>query len=177
MKLELNTEICPIIIPDTYNYGWQHEEIVDWDWFKELMIDKAKNSIEEVFNDLGIPYKDLEMGKFGSPREYNFYTDWIEFSLEVEDNYIETIKRNVQNDEENFFRYVTEKFGSHDGFISFYPYTKEKFYTGEKNDYIFSMWVMYRMNEEYDVNKYHKDYMEEVWEYATGNGYVNFTED
>ena len=83
----------------------------------------------------------------------------------------------MRNDEENFFRYVTNKFGSHDGFISWYPYTKEKFYVSEKNDYIFSMWVMYRMNEEYDLDKYHKDYMEEVWEYAEGNGYVDFTED
>ena len=177
MKLELNTEICPIIIPDTYGYGWQYENIPDWDFFTGMMVWKAKEFIEYILNDLGIPYRNLEMGNFRSPREYNFYTDWIDFSLETEDDYIETIKRNVQNDEENFFRFVTENFGTHEGFISFYPYEKEKFYESEKNDYIFSMWVMYRMNEENNIDEYRRDYMMEVWEYATGNGYVEFEED
>ena len=177
MRLELNTDICSIIIPDTYGYGWQYENIVDWDYFKKLMVDKAKENIEYVLNDLGIPYSNLEMGEFYSPREYNFKKDGIEFDIDIPDDYIEIIKGNVKRDENNFFEFANKNFGSYDGFFSFYPYEKEKFYISEKNDYIFSMWVIYRMNEEYDIDKYHKDYMEEVWEYAIGNGYVDFTED
>ena len=176
MTLELNTDICPIIIPDTYGYGWQYENIPDWGHFKEMMIWKAEENIKYVLDDLGIPYSNFEMGKFYSPKEYNFRTDGIEFKIDVPDDYIKIIKGNVQRDEVNFFRFAKDNFGSHDGFMSFYPYKKEKFYDSEKNDYILSMWIMYRMNEEFDIKEYRRDYMYEVWEYATGNGYVEFEE-
>lgn len=178
MKVELNTDICPIVIPDTYGTEFCHMVENDmWDDFKKLMIDKAEEAITYALNDLGIPYRELKMGKFRSPRFYNYSTDWIEFELEMPDDYVETIKANVRNDEDNFFRFAKEKFGSYDGFCSFYPYEKEEFYESEKTEYIISMWIMYRMNEENDIIAYQREYLDDVEEYANGNGYFIDEED
>ena len=177
MIVVLNTDICPIVIPDTYGTGFSYYAMEGmWEDFKQLMVDKAKDAIVYVLDDLDIPYTKIIMGGFHSPREYNFSTDWIEFELEMLDNYVETIKANVRNDEESFFRFAKERFGSYDGFISFYPYKKEEFYESEDTSFIVSMWIMYRMNEENDIEAYQQEYIDDVNEYAWANGYME-TED
>lgn len=178
MIVSLSTDICPIVIPDTYGTEFCYMVEGDmWDDFKKLMVDKAKDAIVYVLDDLDIPYTKIIMGGFHSPREYNFTTDWIEFELEMPDDYVETIKANVRNDEESFFRFAKERFGSYDGFISFYPYEKEEFYESEDVDYIVSMWIMYRMNEENDIEDYQQAYLYDVEDYASGNGYFIYEED
>ena len=178
MIVSLTTEICPIVVPDTYGTGFSYYAMEGmWEDFKQLMVDKAKDAIVYALDDLGIPYTKIIMGGFHSPREYNFTTDWIEFELEMPDDYVETIKANVRNDEESFFRFAKERFGSYDGFISFYPYKKEDFYESEDTDYIVSMWIMYRMNEENDIEAYQREYLDDVEEYANGNGYMRDYED
>ena len=175
MIVSLTTEICPIVVPDTYGTNFCYKVDDDmWDDFKKLMISKAEDKITEILNDLSIPYTKIIMGGFHSPRQYNFTTDWIEFELEMPDDYVEIIKANVRNDEESFFRFAKERFGSYDGFISFYPYTKEKFYESEDTDYILSMWIIYKMDKEYNIQDYQNKYLDEVWEYANGNGYTNY---
>ena len=178
MIVVLNTDICPIVIPDTYGTGFSYYAMEGmWEDFKQLMVDKAKDAIVYALDDLGIPYTKIIMGGFHSPREYNFSTDWIEFELEMLDNYVETIKANVRNDEESFFRFAKERFGSCDGFISFYPYKKEEFYESEDTSFIVSMWIMYRMNEENDIEAYQQAYIDDVNEYAWGNGYMEMEDD
>ena len=179
MLVSLSTDICPIVIPDTYGSGFQYEVADDmWDDFKQLMIDKAKDAIEYALDDIGIPYRKLEMGKFNSPREYNFTTDWIDFSIEVPDDYIQTIRWNVRRDENAFFKFARKNFGSYDGFISSYPYYKDEFYDVEgKDEYILAMWIMYRMDNENDIEMYQNAYIDDVYEYANGNGYMEYEED
>lgn len=174
MMVSLNTDICPIIIPDTYGTGFRNE-IMDemWERFKKAMVDKAEDAIVYALDDLGIPYSDINMGTLHSPRYYNFFTDYIEFELEMPDDYVEIIKANVRNDEEAFFRFAKERFGSYDGFISFYPYTKTDFYNSEDTDYIISMWIMYRMDNENDIECYRQEYLDDVWEYASQNGMID----
>lgn len=179
MIVSLSTDICPIVIPDTYgttDWCWEVSEEM-WEPFKQLLVDKAKDAIVYALDDLGIPYTKIIMGGFHSPREYNFTTDWIEFELEMSDDYVETIKANVRNDEELFFRFAKERFGSYDGFISFYPYKKEEFYESEDTSFIVSMWIMYRMNEENDIEAYQQAYIDDVNEYAWGNGYMEMEDD
>lgn len=178
MLVSLNTNICPIVIPDTYgatDWTWEVSEEM-WEDFKKLLVDKAKGAITYALDDLGIPYTKIIMGGFHSPKQYNFSTDWIEFELEMPDDYVATIKANVRNDEDGFFRFAKKNFGSYDGFISFYPYEKEDFYESEDADYIVSMWIMYRMNEENDIEAYQREYIDDVNEYAWANGYME-TED
>jgi len=179
MIVSLNTDICPIVIPDTYgatDWCWEVSEEM-WEPFKQLLVEKAKDAIVYALDDLDIPYTKIIMGGFHSPREYNFTTDWIEFELKMPDDYVETIKANVRNDEESFFRFAKERFGSYDGFISFYPYKKEEFYESEDTSFIVSMWIMYRMNEENDIEAYQQSYLYDVEDYASGNGYFIDEED
>lgn len=179
MLVSLSTDICPIVIPDTYgatDWTWEVSEEM-WEPFKQLLVDKAKGAITYALDDLGIPYTEIIMGGFHSPREYNFGTDWIEFELEMPDDYVEIIKANVRNDEDGFFRFAKEQFGSYDGFISFYPYEKEEFYESEDTSFVVSMWIMYRMNEENDIEAYQREYIDDVDEYARGNGYMEDYED
>ena len=178
MKLKLNTDILPIVIPDTYGTEFCYMVADDmWDDFKKLMVDKAEEAIRYALDDLGTPYTNLTMGEFKSPRQYNFYTDWIEFEVDICDDYVPTIKIAVRDNEEDFFRFAKKNFGSYDGFISFYPYEKEDFYESEKANYIFSMWVMYRMSQENDIEAYQRAYLEDVEEYASGNGYFDCEEE
>lgn len=179
MLVSLNTDICPIVIPDTYgatDWCWEVSEEM-WEDFKKLLVDKAKDAIVYVLDDLGIPYTAINMGGFHSPKEYNHTTDWIEFELEMPDDYVETIKANVRNDEESFFRFAKNYFGSYDGFISFYPYKKEKFYKSEDVSYIVSMWIMYRMDNENNILGYQREFIDDVDEYARSNGYMEDDED
>lgn len=179
MKIKLNTNICPIIIPDTYGSGIQYQNVVDWDDLKELMIKMAEPSIEYALQEIEMDYRTLTMGKFGSPQFYNYITDWIEFELDVEDDLIENIRKTVRNEEEQFFKYAEETFGSHPGFISFFPTEKEKFYNSKDDDYILAMWIMYQLEEKagMDIRAYQNDYLDEVIEYAEGNGYFEYEED
>ena len=73
--------------------------------------------------------------------------------------------------------FTKKHFGSHDGFISFYPYETKDFYKSEDADYIVSMWIMYRMSQENDIEAYQRAYLEDVEEYASGNGYFEDEED
>ena len=178
MLVMINTDVCPIIIPDTYGTDFCHyvsEEM--WDDFKTLMVDKAEEAIRYALDDLGIPYTELIMGGLHSPRQYNFGTDWINFGINIPNDYIYTIKKNVMNDEDGFFRFAKENFGSYDGFVSFYPYEKNEFYESNKAEYILSMWIMYRMSQENDIEAYQREYLEDVEEYANANGYFDYEED
>lgn len=178
MRVVLDTDICPIIISDTYGTDFCHyvsEE--NWKSFKQLMVDKAEEAIRYALDDLGTPYTELIMGSFHSPREYNFMTDWIDFELEICDDYIANIKAAVRDNEDEFFKFAEEEFGSHPGFISFFPYEKERFYESEDTDMILSMWIMYRMSQENDIEAYQRAYLEDVEEYANANGYFEYEEE
>lgn len=176
MKIELNTEICPIIIPDTYSTGFQYEiNKTMWDEFIKLMITEAHDAIKYVLDYIvELPYKSFSMGEFHSPKEYNFITDWIDFYIEIPDDYIDFIKDFIKaNVNDDFFEFAKKNFGTHDGFISFYPYEKSKFFDSEKYDYIISMWIMWIMNNKIYIEKYREEYLDTVWEYASDNGYVD----
>ena len=181
MKIELTTNLCPIIIPDTYGTRFQYEPIDDWIRFKNLMVNKAEEYIRETLDEIDIPYENLKMGKFNSPTQYNYGTDWIDFELEIPDDYIEDIRENVREYEaKEFFEFAENKFGSYDGFYSFYPYTSKEFYSCKgKDEYILAMWIIWLIkdNDDMDLQEIHHDYLDEVWEYANANGYVLYEED
>lgn len=171
MKLELSTELCPIIIPDTYGSGFQYEcNEGMWDELKQLMIDIAERYLKENLEETDFANATLTMGEFGSPMEYNFITDWINFTLEFDDSLLETIKNTV---DDNFFDYARKRFGSYNGYISFYPYYKEEFMdclaTKRKLEYIVSMYIMWQVDYVMDLDNVESDYLNEVWEYASCN--------
>lgn len=65
MLVMLNTDVCPIVIPDTYGTEFCYYVREDmWEDFKQLMIDKAESAIKYALDDLGIPYKEFSYGRF-----------------------------------------------------------------------------------------------------------------
>ena len=173
MKVELSTDLCPIVIPDTYGSNFQNElnnEEGSFERLKEIMITKAEEYIKDYLKETDFKDAVVVMGSFKSPRFYNFETDWIEFSLEFDDELIQVIKENVNDD---FFKYVKLSFGSHSGFVSFYPYDRDKFYecleTNTKLEYIISMYIMWQIEKDNYIENIRNDYLEDVYDYATAN--------
>lgn len=175
MKLEFNTELLPIVIPDTYGTEFCYEVADDmWEKFKKLMIAKAWAYIKDALDETDFRDAQVIMTEFVSPREYNFRTDSIDFYLEFDDGLIEVMKSKVNDD---FFKYI-KKFGSYDGFISFYPTEKDKFYEaleGKREDKLvlaISMYILWQVEKEVDLDKYEEDYIDDVRDYANANGYM-----
>lgn len=184
MRVDLGTALLPIIIPDTYGSGFQYNVRDDmWEDFKELMIKYAKDYLNDALKETLFKGAKLSNFSFHSPREYNFMTDWINFTMEFDNKVVDEIQRNA-NDE--FFEFIKNKYKSYDGYICFMPNTKEKFFEelGKKVDapgYPFekaiSAWIMYEFEKEFDPQKYQQEYLADVWEYASSNGYEEDDED
>ena len=173
MKVKLSTDLCPIIIPDTYGSNFQNElnnEENSFERLKEIMITKAKEYIIYYLKETDFKDAVVVMGNFKSPRFYNYGTDWIEFSLEFDYELIQVIKENVNDD---FFKYVKSSFGSYSGYVSFYPYKKDKFYecleSNTKLEYIVSMYIMWQIAKDNYIENVHNDYLEDVYDYANSN--------
>lgn len=170
VRIHLNTDICPIIIPDTYGTEFQYKVDEDMrDDFKQLMMDKAYDYIKEALDDIGIPYSNLTVDQFGSPQYYNYSTDWIDFSFDVPSNIVEIMESEIDDD---FFDYTENKFGSHQGFISSMPYTKAKFIKSDDLDRKVAMYVMYKFSQAFDADIYEQEYLDSVYDYASENGYL-----
>lgn len=170
VRIHLNTDICPIIIPDTYGTEFQYEVDEDmWDEFKQLMMDKAYDYIKEALDDIGIPYSNLTVDKFESPQFYNYSTDWIDFSFDVPSNIVEIMESEI---DDTFFDYTENKFGSHPGFISSMPYTKAEFIESDDLDRKVAMYVMYKFSQAFDPDIYEREYLYSVYDDASENGYL-----
>lgn len=174
MTIELDTSRCPIIIPDTYGSGFQHEVAYNmWKYFKRLMINQAKEAIEYALKFTeDFSHALVVMGKFEIPKEYNFETDEINFTLSFDDSVLDKIKEKLDDE---FFDYIKKNFSSYSGFISFYPVEKTKFYNAlEGNgriDLAIAMIVLYQIEKEFKLSNYQEAYLEDVREYASENGY------
>lgn len=133
MKLEMTTNFLRIINPGTYGTllgdflnDIRDEHVDDWlDAMVEHGIKKINEILSEDFFVAEFGECKAENGKMNSPRFYNYENDSIEFDLIIPDETIELIRR-VEYDDE-FFKWTKENYGSHSGFISFFPYTREKF--------------------------------------------------
>lgn len=175
MTIELNTSMCPIVVPDTYGSGFQYKVDDDrWEDFKDLMVDVAKDYISEALTETDFAGAKLTMGKFGSPQYYNYETDWIDFNLEFDERMLKRIKNKACTDTE-FFEY-TAKYDSHDGFMSFYPVKWTEFLEAidgnGRQDLAIAMYIMWQFEKEFNADEYQRDYLEDVDEYAEGNGYM-----
>lgn len=187
MKIEMNTSILPIVVPDTYGTDfWCTIQEYYWDDFKKYMIDHAVDCIKEnlvytIFEDAILTPKGMT-----SPREYNFNTDRVDFFMEFSDDLIEQIKVNINADETEFFNWAKEKYHSYDGFISFMPYEKADYYkaidkpANDKYDYdkerAIAMYIMYQLRE-LKLDKIQDDYLDDCLEYAYQNGMEEYDDE
>ena len=183
MKLEMTTDFLRLIEPGTYGtllgdflYEIRDEHTNDW---LNAMVEHGIDKINEILSEDSIVEKfgvcKAENGKMRSPQFYNYTNDSIEFDLIVTDEMIETIRNTKYTDD--FFKWTEENYGSCSGFISFFPYTKEKFEEAiYKDDLDLSMAVaMLIMKEikdnisESEMERWQRDYEDDVIEELCNN--------
>lgn len=172
MKLYMNTNFLHLIEPGTYGtiLGDYLNDIRDEctdDWLNAMVehgIEKINEILSEEFIVDRFGVLKAENGKMNSPRFYNYENDSIEFDLIIPDETIELI-RSVEYDDE-FFEWTKENYGSHSGFISFFPYTREKFEKAVLKDDLdlsraVSMLIMKAVEDnvsESEIDKWQEDY-------------------
>lgn len=191
MKLEMTTDFLSLIDPATYgtDIGETLNEIQDEyiEKYKKTIVDCGIDKINEMLSEDSI-IKELgectaEEGSLKSPRFYNFENDSIEFILNVPDKTI--VKMRNENYSDEFFCWADENFGSYSGFISFFPYTKEKFRIAiQKNDLDLSRAVAMIITKIFDekmgieeIARNQRDYEESVIETAKRNGWIIYRDE
>ena len=102
-----NTQIAPIVDVSTY-YGpfsyehlWQADEtyereegrVVCWDYDSKKMGERIVKEANKVFVEekplAGYGVVDILATKFGSPREYNFMSDWLDLFVTVDESFFD----------------------------------------------------------------------------------------
>ena len=183
MRVELSTSLLDIVVPDTYGSEFCNNVREDmWDDFKNLMMKYAEQYISDALKETLFADAKLSNFSFHSPQFYNYGTDWINFTMEFDDSLVNKIREKADDD---FYEHI-KKYQSCDGFINFMPNTKEKFLEmlakkPNESRYPFelaiSAWILYEFEKKNDPDQYQQDYLDEVWEYASGNGYEEDDED
>ena len=191
MKLEMTTEFLHLIEPGTYgtNLGDAMENLDEnyFDDFRNAIVEYGIEKINEMLSEDSIVVLfgecKAENGSLNSPRWYNYENDSIEFDLIVPDKTIDLIRNAEYNDE--FFKWTKENYGSYDGFISFFPYSKEKFENAlETNGLDLSravaMVIMKAIENnigEEEMLRHQREFEDDVMETGNKNGWYMVEED
>lgn len=184
MRVELSTSLLDIVVPDTYGSNfclYVREDM--WEDFKDLLVKYAEQYISDALKETLFADAKLSNFSFHSPQFYNYGTDWINFTMEFDDKLVDEIREKADDD---FYAYLKKKFKSCDGYTNFMPENKEEFLdmlgkkpgeTRYKFEKAISAWILYEFEKEFDSQKYQKEYLDDVWEYASSNGYEENDED
>lgn len=191
MKLEMTTNFLHLIEPGTYgtNLGDAMENLDEnyFDDFRNAIVEYGIEKINEILCEDSIVALfgkcKAENGSLNSPRWYNYENDSIGFDLIVPDTTIEYIRNAEYNDE--FFKWTKENYGSYDGFISFFPYSKEKFENAlETNGLDLSravaMVIMKAIENnigEEEMLRHQREFEDDVMETGNKNGWYMVEED
>lgn len=125
-RIELSSNLVPIF-SGTYYTIWGDEDGVEYyKYFKMRDIveayDNWSDEILDTFKDVGLRVKDLKItGDYRSPEYYNFSTDVIDFDLIVYADFEQKMIEALENDLEDFQKYLHDNFSDRDGFWSFTP--------------------------------------------------------
>ena len=190
MKLEMSTCYFNLIEPGLYGttLGDQLEYTASEyiDTLKNAVVNYCVDKLNEIFSEeelikeFGI-IKVFE-GKLTSPLYYNFENDTVEFTMEIPDITIKKLQEKAYTIND-FYKFTSEKYGSHEGFISFFPYQKEKFIAainGKDISRAEAMYVQYYINNHFnteDILRWQLDFEDDVIEEGNRNGWFEFEED
>lgn len=185
MKMKMNTKILPIIIPGLYGtylgdcYGDISEECEDS--FKELLCREAENYMNQILYEINdkIEFSTVCSASFHSPKWYNYENDWLEFEINTIENIRGRVTSYYYENEEEFLQFAASRYGSYDGFISFFPYTKCKYERALQNDnddtsfiMAIAMMIMFLITKrDVDLDAYQRMFEDEVEEKASDNGW------
>ena len=189
MKLHMNTSILPLIQPGLYGtcLGDTYEELEEYynEDFKQALCKYGLDRMQEILNENSIKNEiglcQIENVTFSSPRFYNYENDWFDFDLILEDEVPKQILYCVENIyKEIFFDWIQEKYCSRSGFISFFPYTKEKYIEaikGKDVERAVAMYIMFLINiSDIDLEQYQFDFEDDVQEEGNRNGWFCYDE-
>lgn len=203
MKLEMTNTWIPILQPGLYgtSLGSTFEQCYDDDMTKEEFKKQLCHSFESVMNE--IFNEDWFVEEFGnvtvsncvfkSPNFYNYENDSVEFDLEIAEPvklllYYQKLKPRGRY--RDFHRWIKDNFGSHPGFISFFPVEindfKIAFLDTDPNElgkykYNRAVAMLLTYAIECDSNcatdSYQSDFENEIEEYCSSYGLFDYDED
>lgn len=191
MRLKMNTAILPLIEVGLYgtNLGDIYYE-VDSEYnedFKNSIVKYGKDKIEEILNNEDlirkeIGYCEVENVSFRSPQWYNYENDSLDFDLIIDDIVPKQILFNVENIyKETFFDWIEKSYCSYSGFISFFPYEKEKYIEaikGKDLERAVAMYIMFLIHiGKIDLEDYQYDFEDDIQEEVNKNGWQYMEED
>ena len=133
-----STRIAPIVNVSTYEGPFDYESLWqssedaereegrlvcnDYDFKKmgDLIVEEATRvfDAERPLSQYGVV--SIRATRFGSPREYNFMTDWLDLEVKVDDSFWKLAKEAIFNPENRakIVEYAGNHWVSYDGFIS-----------------------------------------------------------
>ncbi len=191
MKYTLNTNLIPLF-NGTYNTQWEINETndegdeleIEYDQ-KELMASIARvyqKNEAYILSELNCPFiRSIHFtGGTYSPREYNFKTDELDFTVDIDETKLREALEALRGDAE-FAVYLREHFTSYDGFMSFTPNNYAELYEaitkhGDEHDQALGAVITYCAKENLydgDIQPYDggcsiEEMVHENWQ---GNGY------
>ena len=190
MKLHMNTSILSLVQPGLYGTRLGDTyEVLEEDYnkdFKQALCKYGLDSMQEILNENSIKNEiglcQIENVTFSSPRFYNYKNDWFDFDLIIEDEIQKQILFHVENIyKETFFDWIEEEYCSRSGFISFFPYTKEKYIEaikGKDVERAVAMYIMFLIHvSDIDLEDYQLDFEDDVQEEGNRYGWFYYDED
>lgn len=197
MKLEMTTNWLPLLEPGLYGTRLGNvRDSIHEDYateFETVLCSEFTSIMNEIFSEQWFIDKfsnyTVSNAKLNSPRYYNYVNDSIEFDLEIEkpELLVELWNEFEAWDREEFYKFARENFGSHSGFISFFPYepykSMEAFLFAEPNGkYDYNRAVAMLLMFEFEKSKcaldsYQCDFEVNVEEYCSMNGFDYYEED
>lgn len=131
-----STHIAPIVDvstyegPFSYESLWQQDEkserdegrVVCWNYDSKKMGERIVEEANKVFEaekplaKYGVV--EIKATKFGSPREYNFMSDWLDLSVEVDESFFEKARKAILDPENRkaIVEHCKDHWVSRDGF-------------------------------------------------------------
>ena len=90
-----------------------------WQDYKQKTCVNCCNFLEDKFQELGL-VTSITYDSLYSPKEYNFSTDSINCTYELDESNIEKIKEYITNNFDLWTKYIKDHFTSRDGFWSYH---------------------------------------------------------
>lgn len=127
-------------------------------------IQQWANEVAEKLEEYGI--KSIKVKGIGNPKEYNFYTDWADIDVEVDDNWdrIAVNKLKLLSKDHDCNRYFGDNFRSGSGYSFYGPESWENFkHDLESNNPSCEMYVLFGMYSTLAFVKEFGNIAEEKW--------------
>jgi|GEM_PF-1993574 len=179
-KDEDKIKFCIAITDEEKNYLLNAPFNVDV--YKKVVAKYAMHALKDLFEDLnnrvGIRINLCEGGSITSPKEYNFRTDELDFTIEIEKSELDKVLPNVTGNEK-FWTWAERNYRSRSGFWSFMPWSEDEFIEaiqGKDIERAISMYMtfVFMQSGGYSFNPYEYS----IFEAVSGNyGYVDFIDD